>query len=802
MNKYLIMLLVLTLSDICNAQIFIKGNITDAGGQPLFNCSIVLLAAKDSLLAKSGLSNKDGNFSIDLNTAGNYLLLISHTGYTALSKEVAVSENKVQNIGNVILQKQAQQLQEVAITGKKPFLEQQIDRTVVNIKSSITNIGGTVLEVLEKSPGIRVDHSANILNMSGKSGVRVMINGKLSYLSDAALIDMLKGIQAAAVEKIELITTPPAKYDAEGNAGYINIILNQTPDEGFSGNYYVTAAAFKGTSPAAGIDLNWRKRKLNIYGSIGASRHAQKQTVASYRSILYQGTETETYITSERDPYQLNFNARLGMDIQLTTNTVIGFLVSGYNNKWGMAAHNISKTYNNHQLDSILHIDNTEINHWKNQMGNINFQHKLKHNTNLTFNADYLRYSNTNPTDYGNNYYNGQNSFAKKTITRSSKETNIKILPLQLDYTFNIKKSQWETGIKSVHSSFTNNVFVGELIQNIWNTNEEFTGIYYLKENIQAVYISSTFPVNQKNQLKAGLRYEHTRTDLDSDSKQNIVNRNYGNLFPNIFWSHSINNKNKVNFSYSKRITRPTFNNLAPFMIFVDPNTFLSGNANLKPAITNGIKLDFMHKNYSISAGYSYEKNSIGDFQVQVKPSENKVYQTAQNLDFLKTTNITINLPVAVTSYWFSFITASGACQQGRASYTGREQNMHLFNWSIAGAQTFTLPAKYSIELSGFYTSKSLAGISMMKPFGKLSIAVQKKFNNSSLKFIADDVFSTMVFKIKADDPAINFYGTNELRMLKRIFKLTYTASFGNKILKQKRDRTTASEEERKRVSE
>ena len=143
----------------------------------------------------------------------------------------------------------------------------------------------------------------------------------------------------------------------------------------------------------------------------------------------------------------------------------------------------------------------------------------------------------------------GQGDFVKKTITRSSKETNIKILPLQLDYAFNIKNSQWETGIKSVQSSFSNDVFVGESVQNTWHANEEFTGIYYLKENIQAAYISATFPLNPKNQFKAGLRYEHTKTDLDSDTKQNIVNRNYGNFFPNIFWSHSINDNNKINFS-------------------------------------------------------------------------------------------------------------------------------------------------------------------------------------------------------------------------------------------------------------
>ncbi len=802
MSKFLTMLTAIVPVIACTAQVSMEGSVTDAGGQPLVNCSVVVLLAKDSSLTQSGLSDKSGKFSLGLAGPGNYLLLVSHTGYKELSKEVAVGEGRGHDIGRVILEKQADQLQEVSVTTRKPFLEQQIDRTVVNVKAAITNIGGTVLEVLEKSPGVRIDYSANTLNMVGKAGVRVMINGKLSYLSDAALIDMLRGIQAATVEKIELITHPSAKYDAEGNAGYINIILNQTPDEGFSGNYFLTAGAFKGTSFAAGTDLNWRKGKLNIYGSIGGSRHAQKQNLVSYRSILYQGAETETDITSARDPYQLNFNARLGVDIQMTTNTVLGFLVSGYDNRWEMTADNVSRTYINRQPDIAMKIGNTEANHWKNQLANINLQHKLKNNAMLTFNADYLHYHNVNPTTYNNNYYNGTGDFARETVTRSSKETNITLLPVQLDYTFTIKNITWEAGLKSVYSTFTNDVFVGALKDNAWQPDDEFTAIYYLTENVQAAYVSTTFSLNPKNQLKAGLRYEHTATNLDSDSKQNVVDRKYGNLFPTIFWSHSLNDNNKINFSYSKRITRPTFNNLAPFMIFADPNTFISGNPNLRPGITDGVKLDFMHKGYSASVGYSYEKNSIGDFQVQVNPAENKVYQTAQNLDYLAIASVTVNLPVPVTAYWFSFITASGNYQQARAGFTGREQKAYAFNWSVAGAQTFTLPAKYSVELSGFYSSKGLAGITLMKPFGKISVAVQKKFGNSSLKLLADDVFSTMVFRFQTEDKAIGFYGDTELRMFNRIFKLTYTTSFGNKILKQKRERITASEEERKRVSQ
>ncbi len=802
MNIYLFIIVALIFTNICHAQTKIQGTVTDEKKQILSGSSVVLLTASDSSLVESILSDKAGAFVFQVNDPGRYLIAISYTGCKDLFLEVMAVANNMVQLGVLVLFKESHELQEITVIGRRPYLEQQIDRTVVNVKSSISNIGGSVLEVLEKSPGMRVDYNNNALIMAGKSGVKVMVNGKLSYLSESALIDMLRGIQAPSVDRIELITTPPAKYDAEGNAGYINIVLNQNPDEGFNGNYFLTAGAFEGTYFATGTDMNWRKKKVNIYGSLGGSRNAQLQTFRTYRSIINNNVETETSILSNRDPYQLNFNARLGMDLQVTPKTVIGFLVSGYNNRWHMHAKNNSKTYNDGSLDSIVNIGNTETNHWKNEMGNINLQSKLNENATIVFNADYLHYYNVNPTDYDNDFFDGQGAFLKSTVTKSSKETDIKILPIQLDYLFKIKKSQWEAGVKSTRSSFTNDVFVAEKIQDTWHTDDEFTGVYYLKENIHAAYISGTFSGNEKNQFKAGLRYEYTTTKLDRDKVKNLVYRKYGDIFPSAYWSHSINKNDKINFSYSRRITRPTFNNLAPFLIFFDPNTFISGNANLKPATTDALKLDYVHKGYSFSLSYSYEKNSIGNFQEEVIPAENRILIIAQNLDYTQTINVTVNLPFPVTKFWYSFITLGGNYQWARADFTGHEQKASLFNYSVAGAQTFTLPAKFSVELSGFYNSSTFWGISILKPMGKLSMAVQKKFKNSSLKFLVDDVFSTMALQFKSDDPEIPFHGISNLRISSRIFKLTYTASFGNRILKQKRDRTTASEEERKRVTQ
>ncbi len=787
------------------AQFSLTGKVTDSTTKPLASCNVLLYKMPDTNFVKGALCSTDGSFFLKNVSAGSYLVRFSFADFktTWLPVNISTGSKALYETGAVILSPASHVLQNVTVAAKKPLFEQKIDRLVVNVKNSITSAGGTVLEVLQKSPGVLVNRQDGTITMSGKTGVQIMINGKLNYMPATALFTMLEGMSANNVEQIELITTPPAKYDAGGNAGYINIVLVQNPNEGFNGSYFLTMAAWHGTFPAAGFDFNFRKKKINLYGSYTASRKAQVQIFTNERRINYQNKITEVYNFSRRDPSQLNFNARMGLDYQLSKKTTIGVLAAGYNNRWHMDAFNNFTSRVNNMADTSIGISNEEINHWKHAMVNINLQHTTSQGGDISVNADYLYYDNYNPTDYFNEYYDGAGQFLNTTNLKSSKRTIIKIFPLQFDYKIKLNaKTEMEAGVKSVFSKFTNDVLVAQLEQNSWKPDPAFTADYLLKENIAAGYTSVSIKPNTKNTIKAGLRYEYTFSNLGTEDKKNIVDRKYGYLFPTIFLGQKINDNNSINFSYNRRINRPEFNSLAPFLIFQDPSTITTGNAALQPAIADGIKVDYSLRKIIFSAGYTYEKYTITRFQTLVDTASNKQYQVPQNLNWTKSINTLVSLSFSPASWWKSYINVLGIWQKVKADFLKTPVQVTNIKYDISGAQNFSFSKNYSAELSGFYRSASLSGIAKVKAFGQLNIAAQKKFNRSSVKFGVDDLFSTLKIIIIADIPEQNFYRKGTIYPGGRIFKLTFTANFGNKILKEKRMRSTASDAERQRVTQ
>ena len=792
------------LTPLLYAQVSISGKVTDHQQKPVVNCNVLLLQQKDSSLVKGTLSNEAGDFELKEIEENKYIISYSFIGYEIKYQSIALSK-KATYAGVIKLSPVIQQLNTVTLVAIKPMFEQKIDRMVVNVKNSITSAGGTVLDVLQKSPGVMVNRQGGTISMSGKDGVQVMINGKLSYMPSSALLTMLDGLSANNVERIELITTPPAKYDAGGNAGYINIVLLQNPEKGFNGSYGITLAGFYGSAPAGNFDFNYRQKKSNLYGSYTISRRAQEQVAESYRKIIHQNKITETDIITTRDPSQFNNGIRMGYDYQVSKKTTIGVLASGYNNKWEMDAFNKSNTIVNNKPDTNIGIINQELNQWKHAMINLNLQHNLSAGGEISINADYLYYDNYNPTNYANNYYDGNGKFLFVQNINSSKKTIINILPLQLDFRKKINpKIEMETGLKAVISKFTNDVLVERQEQNTWKPDTEFTADYLLKENIAAAYASVSVNADAKNTLKAGLRYEYTTNNLGSEITKNIVDRKYGYLFPTVYWSHRLDENNSTNISYNRRINRPTFNNLAPFLIFIDPNTFIAGNAALQPAISDAVKIDYLLKRFFFSVGYTYEAFTIGNFQIDVNTANNKQYMTAQNLDFTKTLNASFSLPFTFTKWWSAQFNLVGNWQQVKASYLKDPISVSTVNFSISGYQNFTLPKNYAIELSGLYQSKGLFGIAEIYPFGMLNIAAQKKFNkqNTTIRFGVDDIFSSMKFRFNTDVPEQQFYTSGVFQLTRRIFKLTYTRNFGNKILKAKRARSTASDAEQGRVQQ
>ncbi|MGE5107736.1 MAG: carboxypeptidase regulatory-like domain-containing protein, partial [Sphingobacteriales bacterium] len=260
-----ITILLINLSGL-QAQVKIYGAVKDAEGKPVSGVNVLLLNHTDSSLIKGTISLSAGNFSFDNVNPGKYLLGFSFAGYKQVYTATADLNQNDFNAGHIKLHREEKELAAVTVTARKPLFEQKIDRMVINVKNSITSAGGTALEVLEKSPGVIVNHQSNSISLSGKEGVVVMINGKITRMPVDAVVQMLSGMNASNIERIELITTPPANFDAEGNAGFINIVLITNPDNGFNGSYSLTAGYGHGYVPAGAVNFNYRKNKINLFG--------------------------------------------------------------------------------------------------------------------------------------------------------------------------------------------------------------------------------------------------------------------------------------------------------------------------------------------------------------------------------------------------------------------------------------------------------------------------------------------------------------------------------------------------------
>lgn len=786
------------------AQSHIYGIVVDENGKSLSNANVLLLNAKDSGLIKGVVVTDNGKYSFVNNSTVKLLVTATYNGYQQLyTSPFSIDGRKDVDLGTLSLKQMDKQLKEVAVITKKPFIEQKIDRMVINVKNSITSAGSTALDVLERSPGIFVDRQNSDISMGGKSGVVVMINGKINHMPMSALVQMLSGMNSSNIEKIELITTPPANFDAEGNAGFINIVLVTNTAYGTNGSYSATIGYGKGETTLASLNFNHRKGKINLAGDLSFSRIRMNQVFTFYRLIKNNGKILESNSINKRNAVQRNYNGRLGFDFQASKKTVIGAEISAYDNRWQMDAKNNNTININQRPDTLIDITDFEINRWSKYGGSLNIQHTIKEDEKISFEYDFDHYVDDNPNNYLNSYFDGAANFLYDQKLNSEKTTPITINVISADYSKKINKNiSLDVGLKYSTYRFTNDVAVKRYLQNQWVTDKDFTAKYFLKEDIPAAYTSLNISFDEKNSMKAGLRYEHTTSNLGTADVKNIVDRRYGKLFPGFFISHKINDDNAINFSYSKRITRPTFRDLAPFVYFIDPNTFISGNSALQPSTSNSVSMAYSYKRFLFSLSYSDEKNFISSFQSKVDTATNKQYLIAENYPGLKSAGLTLSLPFTITKWWNMQSNFNAQWQWVNAIYNGVPLKLDHGNFNIVSTQTFTLPKDFAFELQGFYSSARLAGTYIFKGIGALNFGIQKKLSKQKGKFSFNvkDVFNTLLGKLSINLPEQNLVTRGTLRFANRTFSLTYSKNFGSNEIKANRKKSAAADEERKRV--
>jgi hypothetical protein len=366
------------------------------------------------------------------------------------------------------------------------------------------------------------------------------------------------------------------------------------------------------------------------------------------------------------------------------------------------------------------------------------------------------------------------------------------------------KRVTMNAGGKVSLSRFDNNISSERLKQGSWIPDAGVAASNLLKENIGAVYASFVMKLPKSVSITAGLRYEYTHSRLTS-TKSPIVTRKYGELFPTITISKIVNGENSVNFSYSRRITRPAFNDLAPFTIFFDPKTFFSGNPGLRPAIANTVQAGYTFGRYTFYVSYTHEDNTIDNFYFQtqrIDTASNILYLSARNFSYKEYLTVSGSLPFTVTHWWSMQNNISCNFRWISTAFDGAPVMLRNFDYSLLSAQHFILSGTFSAELTGTYTSATYPGTAKCRPLYQIDAGVQKKFasNKDILRLAINDMFNSgSHYRLEERLPSGAIVRRNfDFQLVS--YRLTYTRNFGNNALKGKRERATGAEDELKRV--
>jgi len=788
---FFLALFTLFLFNLANAQTKsgnISGTVLDDTRKPLDGATVILLAAKDSAVVGSKLANPDGSFSFQYVKDNTYIIKATFIGYKNFkSSPVVVSGQNTVALPAFILSLAGKKLDEVSVTAKKSYVQQKIDRTVVNVGALISNTGANALEVLSKTPGVQIDADGNI-TFKGKSGVLVMIDDKPTYLSAANLVTYLRSLPSSSLDQIELMDNPPAKYDAAGNAGVINIKTKKNTTRGFNAVVSANLAqGFYGRTDES-INFNYRIDKINFFANVAYNKQKTFRRLEIDRNYFDADGEPTSSLKdiSYFRPSGNNTNIKAGMDYFISPKTTWGVVYSGTISP----DHDSSPVYSllygkNGELDSTINTLNTSKNKFNSNGINLNYTHKFDSlGKALTFDLDYIRNVAGSDQVFLNNTFLPDGTLTNSQTISDNLPSVINIYSAKADYSQPLKgKAKFEAGVKSSYVNTDNAANYFNVIDNVSTVDYNNTNRFLYKENINAAYVNFNKNFGRFS-LQTGLRLENTNGSGhqlgNAQKADSSFVKHYTNLFPTAYFSYNLDTAghNVLVLSYGRRIGRPNYGSLNPFTFFVDKFTYFSGNPFLKPQFTDNYKLAYNFKSlFTVAIAYNYTT----DVQNETIHKDGNVFvSTTGNIGQQKTWDFSINSNLQPAKWWTVNLYAEvyNNTYQGQF-YTGY-LNQSKNTFSANGNNQFTLSKTWSAELSGFFNTSGTYGQFVSIPTGMLNAAVQKKIlnNKGSIKFNVRDVLKsfspsgTITNIVGATATYHNFVDT-------QVATLTFTYSFG-----------------------
>jgi ferric enterobactin receptor len=783
------------------AMAAISGVVQGPTNTPLEFATVILHRAADSVVVKTEFSDAAGAFQLDA-APGRYLVSAMQVGFERRwTTPFELPAAGVVLPALVLRSNAATALQEVTVIGQKPLFEREADRTVVNVEGSTLAAGNTTLDVLARAPGVTVNNDN--LALRGKQGLLVLIDGKRQPMSGAELADYLRSLPAEQVRSIELITNPPAKYDAQGGAGIIAINLKKDQRQGSNGTANLGYGRGVHGRFTTGLSTNYRRKKVNLFGTYNYSDRRSYSVLTMLRSYYQQGEQTGA---SEQESYNRlqnqAHNWRTGLDYSLTPRTVLGMAVSGLVRQGNNLGTNANTFYGaNGSFTSAAHSDSYRNVNTPNFTANLNFRHSFADSSRsreLSGDANYANYRTsrqqglTTMTD---------GPLPAPTSLIGDQTGKLTIQSAKVDYLHPLPgQRQLEMGAKASAVASDNDVLFTRTEGGQTSIDLNQTNRFRYEEYISAAYLSfaQTWP---KTKLQAGLRGEQTRATGRQDVGNEGFSRNYLQLFPSGSLTRTLSDKHTLAFSLSRRVDRPSYGQLNPFRIYLDATTYGSGNPDLVPQTSYNLEVTHTYRQkFSTGLSYSNTSHPIIDVVQPESATSSFIVSRPVNLETQHYFALTLTAPLELRKGWNLYNNVVVYYAQFAGSLAGTSLNKGRPAFTLSSNSTTVLPKGWTLDLNASYQSREQYGFIDASPSGQLTLGAQKSLwdRKGTFKLNVTDVLYTNISRgTSAYD---NYVERFRQHGDSRVATLTFTYRFGNDKLAPARRRADGAEDEKRRA--
>ena len=788
----------------------LSGRVLDEQQKPVEFATVALFAATaDSALVKATYTDDKGGFAFASLAEGVYRLKISFVGFRDVASPVLTitAGQPALDAGTLVMPSQAKQLAEVVVTGQKAVIEQKIDRMVLNVDALPTNAGATALDVLEKSPGVTVDPNGNV-SLKGKKEVLIMLDDKLTYLSGDELVNLLRSMNASQLSQIEIMTNPSAKYDASGNAGIINIRTKKQTVQGFNGTLTLGFGYSPYFKSNDGLSLNYRSGKVNTFFNYGFIQNNGYFNIETQRNFLdANGVKTgELNQSAHRVNRNQTSNLKVGMDYFASARTMLGFSLTGLYNPQHRTGETTTRLTNAiGRLDSTLSTPSTGQALWRNGAINVNGRHvfgELSSGREISASADLLNYNTSNTQNLVTNTYSSDGALLSQLPLRGDIPLNITIFTAKVDYAQPLGLYKFETGLKTAISNTNNKADYFLTTHGLEAPNYGLSNQFDYHESINAAYGNLSRQVGEwYGQL--GLRYENTQYtghQLGNPEKpDSVFVRHYSNLFPTLFVSYKANERNQFVLSAGRRIDRPAYRDLNPFLSIIDRYTYSTGNPFLRPQFTNNLELSHTYNNF-LTTTLNYSRTD-GFITETLQKQGDVIVRTVGNIAIRDNVGLAVSMQLPVTSFYSANLFVNGAYTAFKGTVASLPFQASAFSVNLNLTNQFKLGGGWAAEVSGFYHGRNRdEGQAIIRSISQLSLGLSKQLwdKRASLVFNVRDVFHSQISREIQNFQ--NVVSTAVLTRDTRVVNVSFVYRFGQAIKGGAAKAKTSAEEEKDRV--